>query len=156
MSFAAKRVGAVAFALTLMPSLVAGQDAASDEQRITELEQQWVDAIEARDVDAVVEFYAEDGRVMPPNAEPAIGRDSVRGVWSAILELPGLDMSFEPAIVKVAESGDIAYTIGNYQMHYDGDQGRVLDSGKYIDLWEKVDGEWKVRADMFSSNLPPI
>ena len=156
MKFASKQLGAVLFALVLLPSASLGQDTAAGEQQIRDLEQQWADAVENRDLDAIVDLFAEDGRIMPPNAEPAIGRDSVRQSWDAILNLPELDFSFAPTDISVAESGDMAYVIGTYQLMYAGEaEEPVQDSGKYVDVWEKVDGEWKVMVEMYNSNLPP-
>jgi len=30
----------------------------------------------------------------------------------------------------------------------------MLDKGKYIVIWKKVDGEWKYYRDIFNSDLP--
>lgn len=150
-----KQLGALTCMAALSVSSGLAQETSSDEQKIRDLEAQWVEAVEAGDAAAIAELYREDGRVMPPNAEPALGRDSVRAFWEEVLQLPGLNFSFEPTTVRVADSGDIAYAIGTYQLSYNVDEEPVQDAGKYIDLWEKVDGEWRVVADMFSSNLPP-
>ncbi|MFW6076187.1 MAG: YybH family protein [Hyphomicrobiales bacterium] len=155
MKLASKQVAAVAFSLVLLPSAGVGQDTAADEQQIRDLEQQWLAAVEERDLDAIVALFAEDGRILPPNAEPAMGRDSVREAWSGILELPELEPSFAPTDVRVADSGDIAYTIGTYQLAFEDEGEPVQDSGKYVDIWEKVDGEWKMMVEMYNSNLPP-
>lgn len=155
MKLASKQVAAILFASVLVPSGSFGQDTAADEQQIRDLEQQWLDAVEDRNLDAIVDLFASEGRVMPPNAEPAIGPDSVREAWGGILELPELEFSFAPTDISVAESGDVAYVIGTYQLMFGGEEERVQDSGKYVDVWEKVDGEWKVMVEMYSSNLPP-
>ena len=151
----ASKATAILFALLLLPSTSLGQSA--DEQQIRDLEQQWADAAEERNLDAIVNLFAEDGRIMPPNAEAAMGRDSVRETWQAILDLPELDFSFEPTDVNVAESGDMAYVIGTYRLTFqsEGQEEPTQDSGKYVDIWEKVDGEWKVTVEMYNSNLPP-
>ena len=155
MRLASKQLAATAFALMLMPTAGFGQDSAADEQQIRDLEQQWLEAVEERNLDAIVDLFAEDGRIMPPNAEVAMGLDSVRKAWGGILELPELDFSFAPTSVKVAESGDIAYVIGTYQLMFGSEDERVQDTGKYVDVWEKVDGDWKVMVEMYSSNLSP-
>ena len=32
----------------------------------------------------------------------------------------------------------------------------VTDNGKYLDIWQKqADGSWKVKADIWNSNLTP-
>ena len=157
MKLASKQFAAAAFALMVLPSAGFGQDMADEEQQIRDLEQQWAEAVQDRDLDAIVNLFAEDGRVMPPNAEPAMGRDSVRETWQGILDLPDLDLSFAPTEVHVAESGDMAYTIGNYRLAYqdEGQEEPTQESGKYVDIWEKVDGEWKVMVETYNSNLPP-
>jgi ketosteroid isomerase-like protein len=68
--------------------------------------------------------------------------------------LPGLSFTFQPQTIKVAHSGDLAYEIGTYSLSYDGDQGRVQDMGKYLVVWEKVDGDWKAMVDTDNSDLP--
>jgi uncharacterized protein (TIGR02246 family) len=157
MRLASKQIAATVFALMLLPSAGFGQDTAADEQQVRDLEQQWLEAVEERDLDAIVDLFAEDGRIMPPNAETAMGRDSVREAWQGILDLPELDLSFAPTDVSVADSGDLAYTIGTYRLSFQSEDQEepVQDSGKYVDIWEKVDGEWKVMVEMYNSNLPP-
>ena len=155
MKLASKHFAATALALMLVPSAGFGQDTAADEQQIRDLEQQWLEAVEERNLDAIVDLFASEGRIMPPNGEPAIGPDSVRDAWAGILELPELDFSFAPTDITVADSGDLAYVIGTYQLMFGGEDERVQDSGKYVDVWEKVDGEWKVMVEMYNSSLPP-
>lgn len=157
MRFGSKQLVATAFALMLLPSAGFGQDMAAEEQQIRDLEQQWGEAVEERNLDAIVDLFAEDGRIMPPNAETAMGRDSIRQTWQGILELPELDFSFEPTDVTVAESGDLAYAIGTYRLTFQSEDQEepTQDSGKYVDIWEKVDGEWKVMVETYNSNLPP-
>ena len=33
--------------------------------------------------------------------------------------------------------------------------GQQIDKGKYLVVWKKEDGKWKLFRDMFNSNLPP-
>ncbi len=155
MKLAPKQATAFLFALLLLPSTSLGQS--PDEQQIRDLEQQWAEAVEERDLDAIVNLFAEDGRIMPPNAETAMGRDAVREAWQGILDLPELDFSFGPTDVSVAESGDMAYVIGTYRLAFqsEGQEEPTQDSGKYVDVWEKVDGEWKVMVEMYNSNIAP-
>ena len=34
-------------------------------------------------------------------------------------------------------------------------EGTELDKGKFICLWKKEDGKWKIHRDVFNSDLPP-
>ena len=42
---------------------------------------------------------------------------------------------------------------GSYELRFDGESGPVRDVGKFIVVWKKVAGEWKVAADIFNSDL---
>ena len=48
----------------------------------------------------------------------------------------------------------MAYDYGWYTFAFDTDNGRVTDKGKYIVVWKKVGGAWKVASDIFNTNLP--
>lgn len=153
MKLASKQIAALLFASVLLSGAASAQTA-SDEQQIRDLEQQWAEAVEERDLEAIVGLFAEDGQIMPPNAKSVKGRKPIAEAWQGILDLPELDFSFAPTAVNVAGSGDMAYVIGTYQLAYQGEEARVEDAGKYVDVWEKIDGEWKVVIETYNSDLP--
>ena len=35
-----------------------------------------------------------------------------------------------------------------------GPDGAVIKTGKFMELWKKVDGKWLIHRDMWSSNAP--
>jgi uncharacterized protein (TIGR02246 family) len=132
---------------------VSKADREDEEQRIRELDRRWVAAVAKKDAAAISEFYAPEGRIMPSNAPTAKGRVAIAEFWKGLVSLPGVEFSFEPREVKVAEAGDMVYDMGTYFLSYDGPQGRVQDRGKYLVVWERVSGEWKVLVDIDNSDL---
>lgn len=131
-------------------------DPRTEEEAIRELDRRWVREIAARNVSAVVDFYADDGMVMAPNAPAAKGKAGLHAVYTDLMkEANNLSLTFEPTQITVAAAGDVAHDIGTYRLAMDTPGGRINDSGKYITLWKKVDGQWKVAADMFNSDLAP-
>jgi ketosteroid isomerase-like protein len=54
--------------------------------------------------------------------------------------------------VEVEGFGDMAYEVGKYALS--GKTGKVSDQGKYIVVWKKVRGQWKLHRDIFNSNVP--
>lgn len=124
------------------------------EARIRELDRQWVAAVAAKDTAAIVNIYASDGRFMMPNAPAASGGDAIRSTWVGLLALPNLSLTFEPTSVHVSDDATMAYDVGTYRLGYDGPTGRVEDNGKYLVVWEKRGGEWKVVADMINTDRP--
>ena len=95
-------------------------------------------------------MYAEEGKIMPPNSEILTGREAIQAFWQA-----ALDMGIAKAALKIVEvekHGDTAIEIGLYELSAANDQ--VLDKGKYVVIWKKVEGEWKMHRDIWNSNLP--
>ncbi len=131
-------------------------DRAAEEQAIRDLEREWVAAVAAGDTLAIANFFAENGYFMPPNAPRVDGRGAIRGAWAGMLQLPNVSLTFAPTEIVIAEAGDMAYDIGTYNFGLDGPDGRIEDKGKYVVVWRKVNGEWKVVADIFNSDNPAM
>jgi uncharacterized protein (TIGR02246 family) len=134
------------------PAQAAG--AAAEEHKIRMLDEQWLAAIAKRDAAATATFYAEDGAILPPDAPIAKGREAIANVWQGFFKLNGFHLTFAPTRLNVSSAADLAYEIGTYSVAFSGDNGPVKDEGKYVVAWKKVDGAWKVAADIFNSNGP--
>ena len=109
----------------------------------------WTKAFNAGDVEGVASLYTENAHVMPPNGEMARGREAVRASFSSMIDA---DLTGELESVEANASGELAYRVGKYVVK-SGD-GTVVDRGKFIEIWEKVDGQWMIDADIWNSSLP--
>jgi ketosteroid isomerase-like protein len=69
------------------------------------------------------------------------------------MKIPGYSLTFSPTKICVAESADMAWEVGTFELKLN-DAGGVSKSkpGKYVVTWKKVAGEWKVAADIFNTN----
>jgi ketosteroid isomerase-like protein len=141
-------------ACLLSAGALAQQQRPSDEQRIRQLDRDWIAKVAAKDLTGTVAFYAKDGVVMAPNAPPAEGTAAITETWRGILGLPNGSLTFAPTRVTIAKSADLAYEVGTYSLAFDGAKGRVQDQGKYVVVWKKEGRAWKVAADIFNSNVP--
>jgi ketosteroid isomerase-like protein len=129
-------------------------DRAADEQAIKDLGSQMVTAAAAKDAAKLGTFYADGGRFMAPNAPIAEGPAAISAGWASMFELPGVAVTWSPTMVHIADGGDLAYDVGTYNMSFDDPKGKVTDTGKYLTVWSKVGGQWKIVADMFNSDIP--
>jgi ketosteroid isomerase-like protein len=129
---------------------------AADEAAVRQTDENWSKAAQSKKVDYWVAFYSDDAVLLPPNDKKASGKENDRKVIADLLGLPGLALSWEPAKVEVAQSGDLAYTQGSYQLTTTDAHGKPMtDQGKTLEVWKKqADGAWKCVADMWSSDLP--
>jgi uncharacterized protein (TIGR02246 family) len=144
----------VLLALPLAAGAHAGGDEAREAEvdRIRQLNAQWVSALAEKNLDAIVQLYAPDGRFMPPNAPGVKGHRAIRKAWKPILEIPGVFLIFKPMSIEIAEGMDMASDVGTYLLSFDGANGRREQRGKYLVVWKKVAGEWKVAADIFNAD----
>jgi len=80
------------------------------------------------DIDEFVTFLADDAIFMPDGA-PAARGDSIRTTWEQLLSMPGFGLEWMATSARVAEAGDIGYTIGTYELtlEQDGDLHLGID-----------------------------
>ncbi len=126
-------------------------DPVAEAEVLMALQREWSARLAAGDVDWIMDLHAEDAWQLPPNAAPVSGHDALRSVWEGMAWTEGLEISWEPTLARVAASGDMAYDIGRATIA--GPGGRV--EAKYLVVWVRREGRWKVAADMFSFNEPP-
>lgn len=116
---------------------------------IRSLDARWVKMVADKDTTGIVGVYAHDGRIMPPGAPAAVGPEAIRKVWAHNLALPSL--TFGPDVIQLARSGDVAYDIGHVEAEVPAAAGKTEKAaGKYVVVWVKRNGQWKVMADIFN------
>jgi uncharacterized protein (TIGR02246 family) len=144
---------AVLLLAVLGPNTTLAKDASADEQAIRALDAAWSHAAQTKDLDKTVSFYADDASMLPPNMPIATGKDAIRAVWTQLLSAPGGSLTFSPAKVVVSGSRDLAYEIGTFQLTANDAQGKPSTSnGKFVVVWQKRAGQWKVVADIFNDD----
>jgi uncharacterized protein (TIGR02246 family) len=102
------------------------------------------------DAAGLAALYTEDGQVLPPNSQVVEGHDAVQGFWQAVM-----DMGIKGARLETVEAeghGDTAVEVGRFELLGEGEQ--VLDRGKYVVIWKRDGGEWKLHRDIFNSSQP--
>jgi len=100
---------------------------------------------------AMAALYAADGQVMPAGSNPIRGTEAIQKFWQGVLD-SGI-ATVELKTVEVFGHGPIATEVGAYKLR--DKAGKELDHGKYIVVWRRVEGQWKLLLDMFSTNVPP-
>ena len=100
------------------------------------------------DSTAMAAHYASDAIVMPPNSEPVKGKDIVN-LWGGALRMGVKDLKLD--IKDISGGGDLYAETGNYEMF--GAENKSLDKGKYVVVWKKDNGNWKMYRDIWNSNM---
>ena len=127
--------------------------AASHEQAIAETNVKWLALIGDHDAAGVAGLYTSDGALMAPGAPIAQGQQALEAAWGGLMKAPGFGLTFKADEIVVASGGDMALDRGTYELSLDGPDGPTKDIGKYVVVWRNVDGQWKVAADIFNSEV---
>lgn len=146
------RAGALLTMLTLT-ACAPKIDVAAESAALRARSEAMVSAEQRMAVDEAVALYHPDAVVLPAGAPPITGRDAVRTMYQEYFA-SGMVKSFEASIthLEVAASGDIAYEYGVNRFTLNAPEGPMLDVGKYLAIWKKVDGEWYAAVVAFNSD----
>jgi uncharacterized protein (TIGR02246 family) len=98
----------------------------------------------------VAALYTEDGQLLPPNADVMAGKEAIQAFWQGAMDMGIASAQLE--IVEVDGHGDTAVEVSRYTLC--GAGGQVLDQGKYIVVWKRENGQWKLHRDIFNSSVP--
>jgi uncharacterized protein (TIGR02246 family) len=126
----------------------------SEAKAVQALSQEWLKAEIAKDIPKIMSYYAEDAMEMASNTPVIIGKEPIQKWYETWLKPEGVSMTFATEEVKVSTSLDMAVERGTYHFVQNNPSGQVDDTGKYVTVWKKVKGEWKVAIDTATSDLP--
>ena len=145
---------AVGTALVLSTGCTPKDTKAADEQAIRDTDAKWSQSSVAKDLDGVVNVYADSAQLLPPDAPMMTGKAPVRAMWADMLKTTD---KLAWKAVTVEASGDLGYVVGTYEIDVKDAQGKsVAEVGKMSEIFRRQpDGSWKAIVDMFSPDAPP-
>ena len=105
---------------------------------------------QAAQTNGVVKTFAKNltptARLHRNGELPIVGRDAI----SKFLRRTSFTQTWSPSFVDVAQSGDLGYTYGSYELKEDG----KLEKGYYVHVWRRgANEQWQVALDV-TSPLP--
>lgn len=129
-------------------------DAAAEAAAIEAVDQQLLAAARSHDAAAFAAVFAPDGLLLFPNRPIVRGQEAIQQAIAPDFAMPGFSVTWEQSDLMLAASGDLAVSNGTYHLTFSLPDGPVEDHGKYMTVWRKVDGEWRVAADMTNTDVP--
>ena len=136
------------------PERVLQERMAQDEAAIGAASARWSKAAQSKDLEKSLTFFADNAILMSPKSRAVESKENIRKVWQQMLALPGPGLSFSPARVEVARSGDLAWEYGTYEFATGDKRGKTtIERGTYVTVWKKqLDGTWNVVGDIHNTN----
>jgi len=105
--------------------------------------------IMASDYDKIANAYTSGGKIFPNNLEIIEGREAIRKYWVLPEGVSTTYHKVTPQEIRVL--GDYAHDHGVYEgktKRADGTESSW--KGKYVIVWQKVKGEWKMYLDIWN------
>ncbi len=150
-SFTFTIVAAGIFAACAAPQV----DVAAETEAVRARSEGVVAAEAAFDVAAALAFWADDAIVQGTGTPQIQGKSAIGELYGQFFESGMVkEFSGETSYLEVSAGGDLAYEYGVNRMVLAGPEGDLLDMGKYLVVWKKIDGEWFIAALAFTSDAP--
>jgi ketosteroid isomerase-like protein len=102
------------------------------------------------DAAALADMYSDTAEVLPPGRDMVSGRAEIQKAWQEAIDagLKGLELTLR----EVESHGDSAHEVGTWTLR---NASGEVDHGKYMVVWKKQRGAWKLHRDMWNSSVAP-
>lgn len=140
------------FLFIMLPLFVSAQKLVGPEEDVTTILshiQAFSDHVMAGEAALIAAAYTEDGKLFPDKRDIIEGREAIQKYWT-----PGAGYSTSYHKVRPEEitvTGDQAYDYGYYEGKTKREDGSESSwKGKYVIVWKRVEGEWKIYLDIWN------
>lgn len=141
-----------AFALMVFAAVIVscGTDKDVDEISIRSQRKKSNDGILAKDTAAMSAIWANDYHIISSrNAETSGRRANAERFATEFAAKPDVVYVRTPGEIKVFAKWNMASEFGTWVGHWTEDGKQVELKGTYLAKWHKLQGEWKIRAEIF-------
>lgn len=126
-------------------------DTLAEANTIRNLEEKAVVFFQNKDIDNMLSYFSSDCIYMEPNSANVVDLQNLRKrMESMFADTTILWKTFSANIenVEVSTSGDLGYARGTNKLSIKTPNGIVESSGKWLDIFKKIDGKWNCVFDM--------
>jgi ketosteroid isomerase-like protein len=95
-------------------------------------------------------IFTLDAKVYAPHADVVTGKVAISALNIAWVNY-GIKEFSE---VSTSFYGNEAYLIDEGTYYYRYGEDNTFDKGKYINIWKKEDGDWKIFSNIWNTSLP--
>lgn len=97
-------------------------------------------------LDAAAGFWAKDAILHVADRPPVVGRMLIRDFYHEFFAGDVVAFERESHEVRLAKSGELAYSLGQHRFQLIRDGEDLILNGKYLAVWKLIDGVWMLVA----------
>jgi len=153
-------VAAACLALQLVsPAVLAKEPQAASAKSQAQIEQllnKYEQALNASDVNAAVQLYADDGVFMAPENPAAVGTEVLRKAYAGVFQAIALKLKFQIVETKLlSPEWALLRTTSTGVVKILANGAEVPGSNQELFVLRKTNGQWKIARYAFNSVLRP-
>jgi len=103
------------------------------------------------DAAATAALYTSNAQLFPVHSDIVSGQQAIEQFWQGAMTAGIREVTLTTQ--EVEAQGNIAYEVGKYTLS--GEGGKVIDTGKYVVVWKREQGQWKLHRDIWTTSMPP-
>ncbi len=148
----ARKLASIVVVAATVGLTVSVRDALSADDIQSEIEaanKVFVAAFTSGDAAAVANCYTPNAQVFAAGMDVVTGTPAIEAYWKAGMQ--GGVERVTLTTLEAEEHGDTAIEVGRAELFNAG--GDRIDQLKYIVIWKRIDGAWKLHRDIFNTNL---
>ena len=135
----------IALVIAFLAVLVA--PAVAQKAKIDAVNAKWVELFGKGDFEGIAQLYTVDATAFPPGSAMVKGRAAIGAMWKGLAEHVSNPKITTLDVKRLSPRA--AREIGTFSLMTKDPTPKEI-SGKYVVVWEKVRGEWKLAADIWN------
>ena len=135
----------IALVIAFLVVLVA--PAVAQKAKIEAVNAKWVELFGKGDFEGIAQLYTVDATAFPPGSAMVKGRAAIGAMWKGMAEHVSNPKVTTLDVKRLSPRA--AREIGTFTLMTKDPTPKEI-SGKYLVVWERVRGEWKLAADIWN------
>jgi len=147
----------VIFTSLFFVNLSAQKDMSNLKPEIKKINNKMISAMMNNNNDEIMNFYAEDAISLPSYQPMMKGMKALKENMKKSQQ-SGMKMKeFTIDTKEIFGTDNLVYEIGTYKMSMEMPNMKepFKDEGKYLTVWQKIGGNWKIKVETWNTDLDP-
>lgn len=108
----------------------------------------FMEAFSRGDAATVARLYTSGAQLLPAGSDFVTGTAAIQQFWQGVMDMGVKEATLET--LELESHGETAHEVGRYTLKVAG--GQIADAGKYLVIWRREGGAWKLYRDIWTTS----